>query len=93
MAQAGAEGVLRRTANDDAIAELIERNSESTVIRRASSTNMRIHRYSHALYLHGVTGPNDTDAVEVIGKVTEDKNVNETIKEVKEKFGMNAKSA
>ena len=56
-------------------------DSDSTLFRRVSGTNrVRIHRYSHALSLHGVKGP-------------EDKDVEQKIQEVKEKFGKNAKSA
>ena len=78
MAEAGMNGlhVLPNT-----VAKLSERNSDSTLIRK-DATNTRIHRYSHALYLHGVKKPNPKD-----------EKVQETINEVKKKFGMNAKSA
>ena len=78
MAEAGAEGVGPSAAKNTVFAKLGERDSKLTLVRSASETKVRIHRYSHALYLHGVTGPNDKDA--------------ETIEKVKEKFGMNAKA-
>ena len=80
MAQAGANGVYHLAANDDAITELTKCDSDSTLIRSTGAARVRIHRYSHALYLHGVKGP-DTEDVE------------QKIQEVKGKFGMNAKSA
>ena len=77
LAQAGGDGVLRRV-NKHAIDELSKRHSDSTLIRRKGDSNFTIHHYSHALYLHGVKGPHEP-------------NVEDKIKEVKEKFGMNAK--
>ena len=77
LAQAGGEGVLR-SVNFDAIDELSKRDSEATLIRRKGPSYFRMHHYSHALYLHGVKGPHEP-------------NVEDKIKEVKEKFGMNAK--
>ena len=77
LAQAGGEGVFR-SANKDAIDELGKRDSEATLIRRKGSSYFRMHHYSHALYLHGVKGPHEP-------------NVEDKIKKVKEKFGMNAK--
>ena len=55
------------------IKALMERDSDSTVIHRVGADNVRIHNYHHALYLHGVKGPNEP-------------NVEDKIKEVKEKF-------
>ena len=80
MAQAGADGVPHRAANNAAITELSKRDSDSTLIRTVGETHVRIHRYSHALYLNGVKGPDD-------------EGVEKNITKVKEKFGMNAKSA
>ena len=82
MAEAGAKGVYHLAANDDAITELSKRDSDSTLIRTVEHTHVRIHRYSHALYLHGVERPNPKNET-----------LKEKIAEVKEKFGMNAKSA
>ena len=53
---------------------LLQRDADSTLIRTVGY-NVRIHRYSHALYLHGVTGPHEP-------------NVTDKIKDVKGKFGM-----
>ena len=77
LAQAGGDGLLDN-ANFDAIDELSKRDSEATLICRKEDSNFTIHHYSHALYLHGVKGPHEP-------------NVEDKIKEVKEKFGMNAK--
>ena len=80
MAEAGAKGIGPRALPNTVLAKLSERNSDSTLIRKVGKNNARIHRYSHALYLHGVTGPKDE-------KATDD------IEKVKEKFRMKAKSA
>ena len=79
MAEAGAKGVGPSAAKNTVFAKLGERDSKLTLVRSASETKVRIHRYSHALYLHGVTGPK-------YGKAKE------KIEEVKKKFGMNAKA-
>ena len=78
LAQAGRSGVAHHVDNVNAITELRKRDSDSTLIRSVWHCNCRIHHYSHALYLHGVKGPHEP-------------NVEDKIKEVKEKFGMNAK--
>ena len=56
----------------------MKRDSDLTLVRKQGASDVRIHRYSHALYLHGVKGPHE-------------RNVEDKIKEVKEKFGMKAK--
>ena len=75
---AEANGLGPRALPITVLAKLSKRNSDSTLIRRKGSSNFRIHHYSHALYLHGVKGPHEP-------------NVEDKIKEVKEKFRMNAK--
>ena len=45
------------------------------MVRESSSEITKIQHYPHALYLHGVKGPNEP-------------NVEQKIKEVKEKFGL-----
>ena len=82
IAEAGANGVGPRALSNTVLAKLSERDSDSTLLRKVRKNTVRIHRYSHALYLHGVkrTNPNDTK-------------MEETIQAVKKKFGMNAKSA
>ena len=82
MAEAGANGLGPRALPITVLANLSERNSHSTLIRKAGKNSVRIHRYSHALYLLGVKEPNPKDV-----------KLKEKIAEVKEKFGMNAKSA
>ena len=81
MAEAGANGLGPRALPITVLANLSERSSDSTLIRKAGD-NERIHRYSHALYLHGVKEPNPNDL-----------ELKKKIAEVKEKFRMNAKSA
>ena len=61
-------------AEDRMTERLLQRDSNSTLLRVVGD-NVRIHRYSHALYLHGVTGPHEP-------------NVTDKIKDVKGKFGM-----
>ena len=68
--------------------ELTNRDSSSTLLRKVTKHDVRIHRYSHALYLHGVTGPNPNPEDEKV-----EQNIKDTIKVVKDKFMMNAKSA
>ena len=81
-----ATGVKGFRTNDlrelDIKRELMNRDSNSTLLRNVGDNNVRIHRFSHALFLQGVTGPNPKD-----------EKLKEKITEVKEKFGMNAKSA
>ena len=79
IAQAGADGC--EDADRWTVWRLTYgRDSDSTLIRRVSAFNVRTHHYPHALYLHGVKGPNEP-------------NVEQKIKEVKEKFKMNTNSA
>ena len=84
IAQAGADGCkLTEVAGHDSEAfwDLFRgRDSDSTLIRRVCASVVRTHHYPHALYLHGVKGPNEP-------------NVEQKIKEVKEKFKMNTNSA
>ena len=81
IANEGQTGLFGKdTPERNQIKEMKKRNSESTLLRSVGTHCSRIHRYSHALYLHGVKGPDDKD-------------VEQKIAEVKEKFGMNAKSA
>ena len=80
IAQTGTEGYYPWGRSKKAIVKsLMNRDSESTLLRKVHADNVRIHHYSHALYLHGVTGPK-------YGKAKEE------IEAVKEKFGMNAKA-
>ena len=69
-------------ATNALITSLLERDSDSTLIQRVGY-NVRIHRYSHALFLHGVEEPGDPNKG--------DKEKDDMIKKVKEMFGMNAK--
>ena len=79
IAQTGTKGYYPWGHSNKAIVKsLMNRDSEATLLRKVGMNNVRIHRYSHALYLHGVT-PNDKDA--------------DATEKVKEKFGMKAKSA
>ena len=82
MAEAGMNGLTPYALPNTVLAKLSERNSDSTIVRQVDETNTRIHRYSHALYLHGVR-PNPKDVTAVQKNITD----------VKKKFGMNAKSA
>ena len=83
IAQTGTEGYYPWGHSNKAIVKsLMKRDSESTLLCKVGGDNVRIHRYSHALYLHGVKKPNPKD-----------EKLKEKITEVKEKFGMNAKSA
>ena len=68
------------TKEHSRIKALMERDSNSTLLRRVGADNVRIHKYPHALYLHGVKEPHEP-------------NVEQKIKEVKEKFGINANYA
>ena len=83
IAQTGTEGYYPWAHSNKAIVKsLMNRDSEATLLRKVGMDTVRIHRYSHALYLHGVKEPNPTDV-----------KLKEKIAEVKEKFRMNAKSA
>ena len=79
MAEAGAKGVGPYAASSTVFAELGKRDSNSTLVRLVTENDVRIHRYSHALYLQGVTEPTDEKATENIEKV-------------KKQFGMNDKA-
>ena len=80
IATTGVEGFRPRNQHeDDIMSELMNRDSKSTLLRKVTRNSVRIHRYSHALYLHGMKEPTDKAEKE--------------IKEVKEKFEMQAKSA
>ena len=81
IAATGTKGFHAISRSDhDIVSGLMKRDSKSTLVRRRDATRIRIHDYSHALYLHGVKGPHEP-------------NVEDKIKEVKEKFGMNPKSS
>ena len=85
IAATGVEGLYTDDLHEgDIRRELMKRDSDSTLLRRVrkSRHKVRIHRYSHALHLHGVEGPNPND-----------EEVEKKIEEVKKKLGMNAKSA
>ena len=80
IAATGGKGFYTNDQHDDDIMlELMNRNSKSTLLRKVGQNDVRIHRYSHALYLHGVTEPEYEKAKEKIAAV-------------KEMFGMNAKA-
>ena len=64
-------------AKDARLQGLLQRGSKATLVQRVNR-NVRIHHYSHALFLHGVEGPDDPK-------------VEDKIKEMKEKFGVNEK--
>ena len=82
IAATGVEGFWTDDPHERMIKrELMNRDSNSTLLRKVDMSDVRIHRYSHALYLHGVIRPN-----------TKDEKLKEKIKEVKEKFGMTAKA-
>ena len=80
IAATGTKGFHPNSQGDhDRVSGLMKRDSESTLVRRQSPTRIRIHDYSHALYLHNVMSPFS--------------NAKDKIKEVKEKFGLHAKSS
>ena len=79
IAATGAKGFRTNDLHeDDIMSELMSRDSNLTLLRKVGKNNVRIHRYCHALYLHGVEEPNPND---------------DRVNDVKKKFGMNAKSA
>ena len=79
IATTGLEGFRTNDLHElDIQRELMNRDSNSTLLRKVTKNRMRIHRYTHALYLSGVKEPNPND---------------DKVNDVKKKFGMNAKSA
>ena len=83
IAKTGTTGYNPRGHSNKAIVKsLMNRDSEATLLRKVGMDTVRIHRYSHALYLLGVKEPNSKDL-----------ELKKKIAEVKEKFRMNAKSA
>ena len=79
IAATGVKGLYTDDLHEsDIMSELINRDSSSTLLRKVDKNKVRIYRYSHALFLHGMKEPND--------KV-------QNTDDVKKKFGMNAKSA
>ena len=76
IAREGQDGYCYAPDEEDRIDELMQRDSDSTVLREVGLTYVRIRHYSHALCLHGVNGPSDPD-------------VEQKIKEVKKKFTTN----
>eukprot|EP00754_Rhynchopus_humris_P033858 Rhum_TRINITY_DN15487_c4_g1::Rhum_TRINITY_DN15487_c4_g1_i1::g.159290::m.159290 len=66
IAEAGSTGTVGRDSSErSAIKNLMKRDSDSTLLRMSEKA-VRIHRYPHALYLHGVTGPDVPDVQENI---------------------------
>ena len=79
IAATGLEGLYTDDLDEsDIMSELMNRDSSATLLRKVDAENVRIHRYSHALYLLGVEEPKPND---------------DRVNDVKKKFGMNAKSA
>ena len=58
------------------VRSLMTRNANETLLCKAGASNVRIHRYSHALYLHNVTGVNNE--TEIINKVKQQFLMNST---------------
>ena len=80
IAETGVKGFFTDDSrNRSILSELMNRDSKLTLLCKVDKNSVRIHRYSHALYLHDVKEPTDKEETK--------------IKKVKEKYEMKAKSA
>ena len=64
IAETGMVGYYPRGADmQRRVNSLMTRNANETLLCKAGASNVKIHRYSHALYLHNVTRLSETEVV------------------------------